>query len=205
MAIWERVFASVYDSMNSRMERGFLGRRRAELVGDIRGRVLEIGAGSGANLAHYRAATSVTMTEPSAAMRRRLQARIAEASVPVEVVDAPAEQLPFADASFDAAVTTLVLCTVHDVEAALAEVRRVLKPGAALSFIEHGGGAHGKRGRWQRRLDPVWTKVACGCHLTRDTRTSLTKAGFTLQSFDEFDAKQTPPVLLPFAQGVAIR
>ena len=205
MALWERGFAAVYDSLNARMERGFMGRRRADLVGGIAGRVLEIGAGSGANLLHYRKAAQVVATEPSAPMRARLAIRTSICSVPVEVVDAPAEKLPFETATFDAAVATLVLCTVRDVEQSLAEVQRVLKPGAPFAFIEHGGGANGRRGAWQRRIEPLWTRVACGCHLTRDPRAALQQAGFTLDEVEEFDPRQTPGVMLPFVQGIARR
>ncbi len=203
MSIWERGFAAVYDRMNAAMEAGVLGRRRAALVGDLEGQVLEIGSGTGANLPHYRNAARVTCTEPSAPMRGRLLHRAAAAAVPVDIRDAGAESLPFDDATFDAVVSTLVLCTVDDIAATLAEIRRVLRPGGRLLFIEHGGDAAGKRGVWQRRLDPVWTKVACGCHLTRDARSNLEQAGFTVSQYEEFSPKRTPPVLLPFAQGVA--
>ncbi len=205
MAIWEVVFAKLYDKMNARMEAGFMGRKRAELVGSIEGRVLEIGAGSGANLAHYQLAKSVVAAEPSQPMRAMLSSRVAIARVPVEIIDAPGEALPYDDSSFDAVVSTLVLCTVRDVDATLQEVRRVLKPGGALYFIEHGGGAHGNRGHWQRRLNPLWKRVACGCHLTRDAPSNIERNGFVLQSSVEFDPAQTPSVLLPFTQGVAIR
>ncbi len=136
-------------------------------------------------------------------MRGRLLHRAAAAAVPVDIRDAGAESLPFDDATFDAVVSTLVLCTVDDIAATLAEIRRVLRPGGRLLFIEHGGDAAGKRGVWQRRLDPVWTKVACGCHLNRDARSNLEQAGFTVSQYEEFSPKRTPPVLLPFAQGVA--
>jgi ubiquinone/menaquinone biosynthesis C-methylase UbiE len=202
--MWERGFASIYDRMNAQMEAGFLGRRRAALVGELRGRVLEIGAGTGANLHHYQQAERVVCTEPSAPMRERLAPRVAAAAVPIEVRDAAAESLPFDDDSFDVAVSTLVLCTVSDVDATLAEIRRVLKAGSPLVFIEHGGGADGTRGVWQRRLDPIWTRVGCGCHLTRDVHANLTHAGFDVTEFEQFSPKQTPPVLLPFAQGVAV-
>jgi|CXWL01.1.fsa_nt_gi ubiquinone/menaquinone biosynthesis C-methylase UbiE len=204
MSFWERGFASVYDRMNGAMEAGVLGRRRAALVGPLRGRIIEIGAGTGANLAHYQHAERVICTEPSAPMRERLEPRIAAAAVPIEVRDAAAESLPFDDAEFDVAVSTLVLCTVGDVSATLAEVRRVLKPGGQLVFIEHGGGAGGRRGAWQRRLDPIWTKVGCGCHLTRDVKANLEHAGFDIIEFEQFSPKRIPPVLLPFAQGVAV-
>lgn len=202
--MWERGFAAVYDRMNAMMEAGFLGKRRATLVGPLRGRIVEIGSGTGANLPHYRDADLVACTEPSAPMRERLRTRAGAAAVPIEIHDAPAERLPFADDSFDVAVSTLVLCTVDDVDATLGEVRRVLRPGGRLVFIEHGGGATGKRGAWQRRLDPIWTRVGCGCHLTRDVRANLERAGYDVVDFEQFEPRRTPPVLLPFACGVAV-
>jgi ubiquinone/menaquinone biosynthesis C-methylase UbiE len=204
VSFWERSFASIYDRMNAAMEAGFMGRRRATLIGPLTGRVLEIGAGTGANLQHYQHADQVVCTEPSAPMRARLAARVGNAAVPIEVRDTPAESLPFDDASFDVAVSTLVLCTVSNVDATLAEVRRVLKPGGRLVFIEHGGGAEGKRGTWQRRLDPAWTRFGCGCHLTRDVKVNLERCGYDIVEFEQFNPRRTPPVLLPFSQGVAV-
>ncbi len=205
MTTWERVFAAGYDRLNARMEAGFLGRRRAGLVAAIEGSVLELGAGTGANLRHYGAAATVVATEPSAPMLERLRGAATSAPIAVEVVDAPGESLPFDDESFDAVVATLVLCSVDDVAATLAEARRVLRPGGRLHFLEHGGGAPGRRGVWQRRIEPVWSRVACGCRLTRDPCHELTAAGFTLATVETFEPPQTPGILLPFVQGVAVR
>lgn len=172
-----RVFAAFYDRLAAAMERTVLGPIRSELVGPLTGTVLDVGAGTGANLRHFRAATRVVAAEPDPAMRRRLTGRLGEARVPVEVSDAGAEALPFPDASFDAAVFTLVLCTIPDPDRALAEARRVLRPGGALVAIEHVRG-HGRHARWQSRLDPVWTTLMAGCHLDRDTASSIRSAGF---------------------------
>ena len=146
MGLMERVFAGAYDHINGAMEAGFMGRRRAALVGPLEGRILEIGGGTGANLEHYRNAETVVVSEPAAPMRAKLTAKLPKAVVPIEVSDASADALPFPDASFDHAVSTLVLCTVPDVAAALAQIQRVLKPGDTLVFIEQGGGGDGKRG-----------------------------------------------------------
>jgi ubiquinone/menaquinone biosynthesis C-methylase UbiE len=173
-----RVFAASYDLMVRWMERGWLGEKRGELVGGLTGRVLDVGAGTGANLPHYRAATEVTLAEPDPAMRARLEAKLHTAAVPVRVSDAPAEGLPFPDASFDAVVCTLVLCTVEDPERALGEVRRVLVPGGRLVLIEHVRG-EGRLAVWQDRLTPLWRRLAAGCHLNRDTAAALRRAGFT--------------------------
>lgn len=172
-----RVFAAFYDRLVAPMERTVLGPIRSELVGGLTGSVLDVGAGTGANLPHFRDATAVVAAEPDPAMRRRLTARLGEAAVPVEVSDAGAQALPFPDASFDAVVFTLVLCTVPDPGAALAQARRVLRPGGTLVALEHVRG-HGGHARWQSRLDPVWTRVMAGCHLDRDTAATIRSAGF---------------------------
>lgn len=202
MSLAARIFAAVYDPINRGAEHGWLGRRRDALLGDLAGEVLEIGAGTGSNLPHYRAASRVVACEPLAPMRARLAAKLPEATVPVEVCSAPAEELPFPDASFDAVVATLVLCTVRDVGRALAEVRRVLRPTGELRFLEHGGAQPGSRGAWQRRLDPIWSRVGQGCHLTRDARANVEAAGFTITRFEEFEPR-VPDILRPFCEGVA--
>lgn len=203
MAVRERAFAAIYDPLQRAAERTWMGARRAALLGDVTGRVLEVGGGTGANLPHYRDGAKVVVSEPSEPMRRRLAAKLDTAAVPIELCRAPAEALPFDDASFDAVVATLVLCTVPDVAAALHEVRRVLRPDGRLLFIEHGGGHDGRKGTWQRRLDPAWTWVACGCHLTRDPARNVEAAGFTLERVEEFDPKGVPALLRPFVEGVA--
>ena len=178
-----RIFAACYDVILSSMERKWLGRRRHELLETLTGRVLDIGAGTGANLTYYRDAAEVTFAEPDGAMRSRLSARLGTASVPVRLSDAPAEDLPFADGSFDVVVSTLVLCTVEDPDRALAEVRRVLAPGGRLVLLEHVRGTEGQA-RWQDRLTPMWRHLAAGCNLNRDTRSAVERAGFTLTSFE---------------------
>lgn len=172
-----RVFAAFYDRLVAPMERTVLGPIRSDLVGHLTGTVLDVGAGTGANLRHFRDASTVVAAEPDPAMRRRLTARLHEATVPVELSDAGAEALPFQDASFDAVVFTLVLCTVGDPGRAIAEARRVLRPGGTLVALEHVRG-HGRHARRQQRLDPLWTRVMAGCHLDRDTGAAIRSAGF---------------------------
>ncbi|MDQ4116925.1 MAG: class I SAM-dependent methyltransferase [Actinomycetota bacterium] len=172
-----RVFAAFYDRLVAPLERTVIGPIRTELIGPLTGAVLDVGAGTGADLRHFRAAARVVAAEPDPAMRRRLTARLDEARVPVEVSDAGAEALPFPDAAFDAVVFTLVLCTIPHPDRALAEARRVLRPGGRLVVLEHVRG-HGRHARWQSRLDPVWTRVMAGCHLDRDTATTVRSAGF---------------------------
>lgn len=204
MSIGERIFAAVYDPMNRAGERGWMGRRREGLLADLGGTVLEIGAGTGANIAHYRSADRVVLAEPSALMRAHMDAKLLGAHVPVEVSSAAAADLPFDDASFDAVVATLVLCTVPDVGAALAEARRVLRPGGELRFFEHGAEHHGRRAVWQRRIEPVWRRVGQGCHLTREPRMEIEAAGFAVKRYEVFDPK-APAILRPFCEGVATK
>jgi ubiquinone/menaquinone biosynthesis C-methylase UbiE len=204
VSLGERLFAAIYDPLQSGAEHGWMGRRRAALLAGVEGDVCEIGAGTGANLAHYGQGAHVTACEPSAPMRAHLAAKLDSARVPVTVLPAPAEAIPVGDASFDVVVATLVLCTVRDVDASLAEVRRVLRPGGRLLFIEHGGDHPGRRGAWQRRVEPVWTRLACGCHLTRDARANIERAGLTITECEEFDPPRLPALLRPFVQGVAV-
>ena len=180
-----RVFATLYDRLGAPVERTVLGPIRSELVGPLTGAVLDVGAGTGANLRHFRHATRVVAAEPDPAMRRKLTGCLDEAGVPVEVSDAGAEALPFPDAAFDAVVFTLVLCTVGDPDGALAEARRVLRPGGALVVLEHVRG-HGRHARWQERVAPVWKRVMAGCHLDRDTAAAVRSAGFAPDHEERF-------------------
>jgi ubiquinone/menaquinone biosynthesis C-methylase UbiE len=176
---------------------------RRSLLSAARGDVLELGAGTGANLLHYPDAVSaITATEPDAAMRRRL-ARKPAGGRPVAVVDAAAERLPFEDASFDTVVTTLVLCSVDDPAAALSEARRVLRTDGRLLFIEHVA-APGRAGLWQRRLQPVYGRLAAGCHLHRDSERAIIDAGFRIESIDRFIPPGRSGQMFPHIQGVAV-
>jgi ubiquinone/menaquinone biosynthesis C-methylase UbiE len=196
------IFAALYDPMGGSMERKWMGERRRRLLAGARGAVLEIGGGTGANLSHYRDVDRVIVTEPDPFMRRRLGRKLADASVPIEVSAAGAEALPFPDGSFDTVVSTLVLCTVPDQESALDEVRRVLRPGGRLLFIEHVR-AVGSTARWQDRIEPLWGRLCGGCHPNRDTVAAIEETGFEIETFESFH----PPVFLssltPHVQGLA--
>jgi SAM-dependent methyltransferase len=179
------LFAAVYDGVMARAESGWLGRLRAGVVGRARGRVLDVGAGTGANLAHVPAGVeSVVLSEPDGAMRRRLERRVGEArgagpQVPVEVVAGSVPGLEFEDGLFDTILCTLVLCSVAEPSAALADLRRLLAPDGRLLFLEHvrvtGSGRH-----LQRLAAPAWQHIAAGCRLDRDTIGSLRAAGFVV-------------------------
>ena len=194
----------LYDLMAGRAERAGIADRRTELLADLEGEIVEIGSGTGASLPHYRRATRVVAIEPDESMASRLPARITEASVPVEVVTARAEELPFPDESFDAAVFAFVLCSVEDQSAAIAEARRVLKPGGKLVLLEHVHG-EGRTARWQERLTPLHRRLAGNCHLNRDTLASVEAAGFDAREVARIELPGTHALVRPGIQGVATK
>jgi ubiquinone/menaquinone biosynthesis C-methylase UbiE len=198
------VIGWLYDLMAGRAERRGIGERRRTLLADLEGDVLEIGSGTGASLPYYRRATRVVALEPDESMASRLPARIGEANVPVEVVGASAESLPFPDETFDAAVSAFVLCSVEDPGAVLAEVRRVLKPNGKLVLLEHVLG-DGGTARWQHRLTPLHRRLAGNCHLDRDTRATVAAAGFDVTEVEPTRLPGTHALVRPGLQGVAIK
>ncbi len=152
---------------------------RHRIIDAAEGEVLEIGLGSGLNLPLYGAQVRrVIGLEPSAALLRRAAA--VQAAVPVTLLEGSAEAIPLDSASIDAVVTTWTLCTIPDADAALSEVRRVLRPGGVLLFVEHGRAPEPGVARWQDRLDPLWTRLAGGCHLNRPIDALLVHNGFRL-------------------------
>ena len=173
-----RRFADGYDRVFAEVERTFLGPIRARLVGQLTGRVAEIGAGTGANVRHYAAADHVTLVEPFPAMRTHLQRRLdgRQGGIPMEAVDGRAEALPFEDGSLDAVVSTLVLCSVADVERALTEVSRVLAPGGVFAYLEHSRGRGVKR-LVQTAITPLTIRYAGGCRHDRDLATAIAGLG----------------------------
>ena len=170
--------------LHAAMRQDVLRPFRARVAGAAEGRVLEIGIGSGLNLPLYRAGVrEVVGVDPSAALLNRARQAASGARVPVELVEGSAEALAFEDAGFDTVVTTWTLCTIPGADRALAEMRRVLRPGGSLLFIEHGR-ALGEPGvaRWQDRLDPLWSPLAGGCHLNRPIDALLRRNGFRLDA-----------------------
>lgn len=155
-------------------------RERDKVVPRAEGRVLEVGIGTGLNLAHYDKSRveRVVGVDPAETMHRLAQKRAARAGIAVELVCLSAERLPLADASFDSVLVTYSLCTIPDPVAALREMRRVLKPGGHLLFCEHGRSPDEGVRRWQERLQPVWGPLAGGCHLGRDIPAILREGGF---------------------------
>jgi ubiquinone/menaquinone biosynthesis C-methylase UbiE len=199
-----RIHAAFYDTMTAPLERQVLGPRRTSLLARLTGQVLDVGAGTGTNLAYLRQAAHIVAVEPDAAMRRKLVQRAAEAQVAVDVSDAAAEALPFPDEQFDAVLFTLVLCTVSDPERALAEARRVLKPASQLIIIEHVRGT-GQLARWQDKITPLWRHLVPGCHPNRDTRATVQQAGFRWTSIEDFQPKPTWIPVSPMLQGTAVK
>jgi ubiquinone/menaquinone biosynthesis C-methylase UbiE len=167
------------------------------------GRVLEIGMGSGLNLPFYGSGVArVTGIEPSAGLRRRAEGAARRAPFPVEVLDASAEAIPLPDGSFDTVVTSWTLCTIPDAARALREMRRVLVPGGRLVFVEHGLAPDAGVRAWQRRLEPLWQRVAGGCHLTRPIEGLVRGAGFRIDSLETGYAKGPRPMAFLY-RGVA--
>jgi len=172
--------AALYDAVMWPFERAAVGGWRRRLAAQARGRVLEIGSGTGAQLRWYAPGTEVTALEPDAGMRARMERRAAEAVARVRVVGGHAEALPFSDASFDAVVSAFALCTVGDPAAALSELRRVLVPGGVLLLLEHVHLAWEPGRAIQSAAAPAWASVAGGCRLDRETLRTASEAGFRL-------------------------
>jgi ubiquinone/menaquinone biosynthesis C-methylase UbiE len=198
------VIGWLYDFAGRRIEKGELGERRHELVGDLEGDVLEVGAGTGLNLPHYERASRVVAVEPDPSMAARLRKRAPEAMVPVEIVTGTAESLPFEDESFPTAVVTFVLCSVEDPQVALAEVRRVLEPGGRLVPLEPVRG-EGRLARWQDRFTPLHRKVAGNCNLNRRTKSEVAAAGFDVADLRPVRIPGSHPLVRSGLQGVAIK
>jgi ubiquinone/menaquinone biosynthesis C-methylase UbiE len=199
-----RLFAALYDRMLARAEERDLGRYRAEVVGRARGRTLEIGAGTGHNLLHYGPEVDeLVLTEPFGPMAARLRHRLAELDLEAEVVEAPAERLPLGAAQFDSVVCTLVLCTVDDQASSLAEIARVLKPGASLLFVEHVRAETPGLARAQDLLHGPWYVIGHGCHCNRDTVAAIQRSPLELGALERGEMPGMP-LVKPVVLGEAV-
>ncbi|MFG2644806.1 class I SAM-dependent methyltransferase [Streptomyces sp. NPDC048370] len=197
-AVHHPLFARFYARFSvSADTKGGVGALRTELLTGLSGRVIEIGAGNGLNFAHYPGAVSeVVAIEPERHLRQLAADAALRADVPVDVVPGAAEALPVKSEAFDAAVASLVLCTVRDVPRALAEVRRVLRPGAELRFFEHGVAPSPGMARTQRALDrTVWPLLFGGCHSGRDPVAAIEAAGFENVTYRRFVVPESGPRL----------
>jgi ubiquinone/menaquinone biosynthesis C-methylase UbiE len=202
-ATWGRGFAALYDKCFAAVEDAGLREMRRELLSEARGRTIDIGSGTGANLELYPAGVDLVMAEPDPHMARQLRGKLAESGREVEFVQAGAEALPFEDASFDTAVFTLVLCTVPNPRAALEEVARVLKPGGRMLFLEHVRAESPGLARWQDRLEKPWRFVGDGCHCNRDTVATIESSPLRLESVERDRLPKAPPITRPLARGRA--
>jgi ubiquinone/menaquinone biosynthesis C-methylase UbiE len=202
------VFARVYERVALIAERRGGAEHRQRTLAGLSGRVIEVGAGSGANFSHYPSTVSeVVAVEPESYLRERAQRAASAASVPVTVLDGVGGRLPAEDESFDAGVAALVLCTVPDQQQALAELYRVIRPGGELRFYEHVVSTHRWEARFQRAADAtIWPRVAGGCHLARDTKAGIERAGFQIESCERFQFSPAPPIPPdPHILGIARR
>lgn len=196
--------ARLYDSVAGRLDRAGFAARRQRLVSELDGDVLEVGAGTGLNIAHYRRAGRVTALEPDPRYARRLRARADDSRVRVEVVEASGEAIPLPDGTVDHVVTSIALCSVTDLAATLAETWRVLRPGGTLEFLEHVR-ADGRVASWQDRLTPLHRLLAGGCHLNRDPASAIRSAGFRITRLEHLTIPGGHPLIRPAIQGSAVK
>jgi ubiquinone/menaquinone biosynthesis C-methylase UbiE len=182
-----------------------IDRVRARVCSGLTGEVVEIGFGSGRNVPHYPpSVTRVWAVDPAAGSRDLAAERVANSGIPVEYVGATAEQLPLDDASVDHVLTTFTLCSIADVERALAEICRVLRPGGALHFAEHGLAPDDRVSRWQHRLTPLQRRMFGGCHLDRPIDDLIADAGLDVEQLDTYCLGR-PKSYTHFFEGVAVR
>lgn len=197
-----RWFAAMYDRITGPGERRFGDRVRGRIVGQVQGRVLEIGAGTGANFSYYPADAQVVATEPDPHMLERAKKKLAELSTSnIELRQAGAQSLPFDDASFDHVVATLVFCTVPDAARGLAEARRVLKPGGTFRFWEHVRNEESRL--WctvQDVITPVWSWLGAGCHPNRRTKQAIEGAGFRIEWLEQIRMAPGTPAIYGVAR-----
>ncbi len=192
--------AACYEKFTAPMERAGMAAIRARLAGDLSGNILEIGCGTGLNFPHYSSTAAVTAIEPLEEFRVLAVERAAAAPGRITVQDGDAQALPFASRSFDAALETLVLCSVPDVVRGLTELRRVLRPGAPVRFFEHVRSERKLGALAQDLCNPLWRWISDGCNLNRDTVPAIRRAGFTIERVQTHDLRTPRAPRLPFRE-----
>lgn len=203
MSLRKNIFAATYDPMSRKSEDAGLRALRRGLLAEAGGSVLEIGAGTGANLPHYNGVESLVFTEPEPAMLRRLQKKARDEAPLAKILRAPAEDLPFEDDSFDTVVSTLVLCGVDDQARSLREIKRVLRPGGRLLFLEHVRSDDQALARFQDRMN--WLNrlvVLCDCN--RPTLSTIEASGFTVYHLEHSELPKAPKFVKPMVIGTAV-
>jgi ubiquinone/menaquinone biosynthesis C-methylase UbiE len=203
-ATWGRGFSALYDRGLKATEDAGLRQMRREVLAQASGRTIDIGAGTGVNVTLFPpGVTELVLAEPDPHMTAKLRPKLHASGVRAEVVEAPAERLPFEAASFDTAVFTLVLCTVPDPTAAMAEAARILRPGGKLLFIEHVRSEDAGLARWQDRLESPWRFLADGCYCNRDTVGLIESSSFELEQVDHGSLPKALPIVKPLVRGSA--
>ena len=204
MSIRDRIFAAVYEPLSLRAEKTFGDELKSALLADANGRVLEIGVGTGLSFVHYPEVYELVGVDPSEPMLRRARRRAENIGRDVTLVEAPAEALPFEDDSFDTVVSLTVLCTVEDPARTLGEIRRVLRPGGRLLFLEHVRSSDPKRARAQDRFHRPWGWISGGCHPNRRTLNEIETAGFEVTDLEESEIEHVPSLVRPHITGTAV-
>ena len=203
-----RLMAAVYDRFTEPSELASLQEWRRELLSNLKGAVLEVGAGTGHNIPFYpRTLSRLVLSEPDEYMRRKLSEKVRAANLDgAEVIDASLENLSLPGETFDAVVATLVLCSVPRLDHALAEIYRVIKPGGRFVFLEHVAAEdRPRRLKWQHIAEPFWKRVAGNCHLTRRTGDAIAAAGFTITDLKRESMRKAWSLVRPTIRGSAIK
>jgi ubiquinone/menaquinone biosynthesis C-methylase UbiE len=204
-ATWGWVFTAIYDPGLRAAEKAGLRQIRRDALRAANGRTIDIGAGTGLNLSLYpRSVSELFLAEPDPHMLRKLRPKLSSTHENVSVVQAAAENLPFADDSFDTAVFTLVLCTVPDPRAALIEAARVLRPRGRLLFVEHVRSDNPGLARWQDRLEKPWRFLGDGCRCNRDTMATIAASPFEIDKVELGRLPRAAPIIKPLASGSAV-
>ncbi|MDN5873206.1 MAG: class I SAM-dependent methyltransferase [Sinobacteraceae bacterium] len=202
------LMAAIYERTCTPSEEAGLSDWRAQLLSNLEGSVLEVGTGTGLNLLHYsKAVTRLVLSEPDKHMQRALERkRGADLDERMEVMTASVDDLPMEDASFDAVVSTLVLCSAADPAQGLAEIFRVLRPGGQFAFLEHVAADprdEASRHKWQGRIEPIWKRVMDNCHLRRETERYIKESGFDIEWIERELIPKAPSWVRPSIRGIA--